>query len=456
MPAAETQEPVVAVPSGLANMQQRPPAVLEKQSVPTPVHAAVGIQTPAASQIAPRAMQKQNELQRQMPIHAAASTEPAGEPSTEKAALTGQVAALLKAIQVLQQQEETQQMRLMQQQQQQNADGTADGQHEQIKRQALGRLLEKAAHTVETNAENKLTSPESAAMRSSVHAKKPVVMPASSHEQDLGDASQATLKHIRDEIDAILTSRRVHAPQHAVAAGGTVTSAIVHQASTQGVSEAEGVAEAEPARVAVPKAEESSLPQGAAVLSHHDLHTVLKHDIDTAGNSALMRPLRAARPGSVASEADLKQALQELKGEVHQLETKEQKLLDSLPSAEERVERAKAAVADTDQTLAIARNRLVLARRAAEDAESSVSEPVNPTLLQAEGAALEDEQRVADELQRQRGRLREAEAVAAEAPALARVLARRRKELDAVEERYKRMELLDEAQALEANKNFAA
>jgi hypothetical protein len=415
-----------ARPESTANAQQQAVQNQNQQIRLTsePISAPVGLPNKAAA-----------DIRNQLPAHqgsmpsVALATPPA---ALQNAALAGQVAAILKAIQQLRQQGRAQEQRLNHEQERSKV--TA---HQRIKREAMGRLLEKAA-----NAEQ---DERTARTKSSVVGAKQDKVSADTQTETLGDASKATLQHIRDEIDAILQSRRV-------------SSSAPQRAASQDVQKPATTRYAQAHRPV--SALQHKLMSGASTAHSVQQPRALDNDSDNQDDdikqAAPPQQRQAAAFSPVSSESELKNQLQQLRAEVRQLETKEQELLDGLPAAEERVKRAKAAVTDTEQTLAIARNRLVLARRAAEDAESSASEPVSPTLLQGEGAALEDEQRVADELQRQRGRLREAESVASEAPALARVLARRRKQLNAMEEKYTRIRLLDEAQTLEANKNFAA
>ena len=82
---------------------------------------------------------------------------------------------------------------------------------------------------------------------------------------------------------------------------------------------------------------------------------------------------------------------------------------------------AQAAVADTRQTVSIARDRLALARRAVQNDESEAGSRVMPNLLRAEDVAEEDKDRVETELNGEERKLDRDEEVAAEAPELAKV-----------------------------------
>jgi len=82
---------------------------------------------------------------------------------------------------------------------------------------------------------------------------------------------------------------------------------------------------------------------------------------------------------------------------------------------------AQAAVADTRQTVSIARDRLALARRAVQNDESETGSRVMPNLLRAEDVAEEDKDRVENELNGEERKLDRDEEVAAEAPELAKV-----------------------------------
>jgi len=164
----------------------------------------------------------------------------------------------------------------------------------------------------------------------------------------------------------------------------------------------------------------------------------------------------AVRQGAMATEGGARGALEQATEEVSALQQRETSLLDGLPAAENRVKRDRVAVANIKNSLAIAKDRLALAERAAEDSETLGSGSGRPGLQRAWGAAQEVEERVEQGLKRAESRLEEDEGDVARAPEMARVLARRRKELQHIKTREEVERRLREASALMAHGNFAA
>lgn len=188
-------------------------------------------------------------------------------------------------------------------------------------------------------------------------------------------------------------------------------------------------------------------------------HAAAVPPVAKAGRKAApLHSIKAASPrgGGAASVGQTsRQEVDSLAREVSVMEERETSLLDDLPAAEDKVKRDKVGVANTRQTLSISKDRLALARRAVEDAESSGDTGVDAMLLSAQSQAAEAEARVSMELGAEERELQGDVEAAARAPELARVLAKRRKEMVRARLRLKMEKQLQEAQSLMNNRNFA-
>jgi hypothetical protein len=138
------------------------------------------------------------------------------------------------------------------------------------------------------------------------------------------------------------------------------------------------------------------------------------------------------------------------------LEGQERQALNELPEISNDEAHAESSVASTMQTLQIAKDRLVLAKRAVDDDSYNTgpaqAEEDRRTLATAQAI----EQTVSDKLRIDLHALAQAKLDAKRGPILAQTLHSVREELRNAKDKLKVWDQVEEANALERSKNFAA
>jgi len=203
------------------------------------------------------------------------------------------------------------------------------------------------------------------------------------------------------------------------------------------------------------KSRRSSVDGGRAVERNDDDQGVAnrrKHHPELSTNTAVT----ASRSKLAAATGSIRDGVLRLEKREQFLEGQERQALNELPEISNDEAHAESSVASTMQTLQIAKDRRVLAKRAVED-DTYNTGPAQAmedrsTLI----TATKTQQEVSAKLKVDLHALAQAKLDAKRGPILAQALHRVRKDLMASKDKMKIWDQVQEAQALERSKDFAA